>query len=253
VRVFRRTVTTWNQISRAGLWGDLERELVSGLKATYSGGVSMPSGEQKERIEEFVQSCTGAAVHSRLVARLSLELFDQLRTLHNLAGKERNLLEYAALLHDTGLKRSGKKRERESARMIQRAAELPLSLQERGTIGLLVSSHQGRDSWETRPYFGILPRDEQEIIRRLAGLLTVAEALDESHRGRVSSVACEVTPDGVTCTVQASSDCSREIAMARERAISFERAFGRTLHVGQAGEGVPPGEAREISGQSAEM
>lgn len=251
-RVFRRTVATWNRISRAGLWEELERELVSGLKAKYSRGVSMPDDEQKEKIEEFVRSSPVTASHSRLVARLSLELFDQIETLHNLSGEERKLLEYAALLHDTGPKRRARKRERESARVVRRAVELPLSLQERGAIGLLVSAHRGRDTWETRPYFSLLPKEEQEILRQLAGMLVTAAALDENHRGRVSSVACVVTADAVTCSVQASSDCSREIAAARERAVTFERAFGRALVLGQEDRNVLPADSEEIGGQPAE-
>jgi exopolyphosphatase/guanosine-5'-triphosphate,3'-diphosphate pyrophosphatase len=190
------------------------------------------------------------------VAWLSLELFDQLQPVHNLSVHERNLLEYAALLHDTGPRRKGRKRERESAREIQRAAGLPLSLKERGAIGLLVSAHRGGDGWETRPYFGILSNDEQYIIRQLAGLLMVADALDGNHRGTVSSVNCEMTPDGIICNVQATSDCSREIAMAGERATAFERAFGKVLHIRpkqevsvlpeDRAEGVPAGSGQPV-------
>jgi CHAD domain-containing protein len=246
MRIFRRTITYWNRISRVGLWEDLKREIVTMLKAKYSREISVPDSKRIERIGEFVESCPGAPVHSRLVTRLSLELFDQLKPLHNLSGKERNLLEYAAILHDTGMKRRGKKRERQSARVIQRAAGLPLSLKERGAIGLLVYSHRGQDDWEARPYFRILPKNEQVAIRQLASLLMVADALDEGHRGRVSSATCEMTPDAVTCTVQASSDCSREIAMAAERSVTFGRAFGRALRFVQASVGGLPGEAGVI-------
>jgi hypothetical protein len=249
-KAYRHTVTYWKRISRAGLWEDLERELVSGLKVKYSREISMPDGAQKEKIEEFVRSWPGAPVHSRLVARLSLELFDQLQPVHNLSVQERNLLEYAALLHDTGPRRRCRKRERESARVVQRAAELPLSLQERGAIGLLVYSHRGRDTWETRPYFNLLPKEDQETLRQLAGMLMVADAFDESHRGRISSVACDVAPDTVTCAFQASSDVSREIAMAAERAVTLEGAFGRAIRFVQAGESVPPGEAPAVAGRS---
>lgn len=255
VRVYRRTVTYWNRVCRAGLWEELGKEVFSGLKERFSRGVTLPDAEKREKIEEFVRSWPGAPVHSRLVAHLSLELFDQLHPLHNLTAKERNLLEYAALLHDTGLKRRGKARERQSARAIQRAAGLPLSLKERGEISLLVSASRGGDSWEARPYFTLLPKDEQEAIRQLAGLLMVADALDEGHRGRVRSVACDVTPDAVTCNVQASSDCFREIAMAAERDATFERAFGRALRFVQASREGLPGEVMVIpaaSGRSVE-
>jgi CHAD domain-containing protein len=245
-RMYRRTVTYWNRIRRSGLWEDLEKEMVSGLKARFSREVTLPDEERKEKIEEFVRSCPGMQGHSHLVTRLCRELFDDLQSIHNLNGEDRTILEYAALLHETGMKRRGKAREKQSARAIQRSTGLPLSLKERGAIALLVSAHRGGDGWEARPYFGILPKDEQEVIRRLAGLLVVADALDEGHRGRVSSVTCEATPDLVTCTIQASSDSSREIGIAAERAVAFERAFGRALRFVQAGEGVLPGDTPGI-------
>lgn len=40
--------------------------------------------------------------HARHVAKLALELFDQLSALHGLGDHEREMLEAAALLHDAG-------------------------------------------------------------------------------------------------------------------------------------------------------
>src|SRR4029453_10191595 len=46
--------------------------------------------------------CDWQQAHSEQVARLCVHLFDQLKPLHELGRRQRELIEYAALLHDIG-------------------------------------------------------------------------------------------------------------------------------------------------------
>jgi hypothetical protein len=113
--------------------------------------------------------------------------------------------------------------------MIHSDEQLPLTMEERGIIGLLAYSHRGKSRFETSGYFGLLPYKQQEIICLLAGMLRVADGLDGLHRTRVRSLRCEVVPDKVICLILASSDCSEEISMAKEKASILEQAFGKPL------------------------
>src|ERR1043166_2822556 len=51
---------------------------------------------------ELAERCSYYADHSNQVVRLSLALFDQTRAVHGLTDREREWLEYAALMHDIG-------------------------------------------------------------------------------------------------------------------------------------------------------
>ncbi len=61
-----------------------------------------PRAIRRSSVQSLARRCNWPEAHSRQVAKLALELFDQLRELHGLDDDDRELLEYAALLHDVG-------------------------------------------------------------------------------------------------------------------------------------------------------
>ena len=61
-----------------------------------------PRAIRRASVQGFARRCNGRKAHARQVARLALELFDQTVALHRLGAEDRELLEYAALLHDVG-------------------------------------------------------------------------------------------------------------------------------------------------------
>jgi len=58
---------------------------------------------RRRSIVELAERCNYSADHANQVAHLSLSLFDQTRGVHGLTDREREWLEYAALLHDVGV------------------------------------------------------------------------------------------------------------------------------------------------------
>jgi CHAD domain-containing protein len=227
VKLFRRTVQYWNLLKRTNFWEDLRREISINCKARYAINPEMPEEVRKDLICRYSEVYPQGVAHSRHVTHLSLQLFDQLQTVHQLAERERRLLEYGAVLHDIGWKSGKKGHAKRSAAMIHSDEQLPLTMEERGIIGLLAYSHRGKSRFETSGYFGLLLHEQQEIIRLLAGMLRVADGLDGLHRTRIRSLRCEVVPDKVICTILASSECSEEISMAKEKASILEQALGK--------------------------
>ena len=58
---------------------------------------------RRRSVFELAERCNYWPEHAQQVARLSVGLFDQTRGLHGLTDREREWLEYAALLHDVGV------------------------------------------------------------------------------------------------------------------------------------------------------
>ena len=191
----------------------------------------MPEEVRKDLIYRYSQIYPEGADHSLHVVHLSLQLFDQLQAVHQLAQRERNLLEYGAVLHDVGWKWGKEGHAKRRALMIQSAEQLPLTMEERGIIGLLAVSHRGKSRFERSGYFGILFQEQQEIIRILAGILRVADGLDGLHRSRVISLRCDVADDKVICTVSASSECSEEVSLAKKKADVLEQVIRKTIAI----------------------
>lgn len=229
-KLFRRTVQYWSLLERTKVWEDLKREISQNRKTKYDVHREMPEEVRKDLIYRYSQIYPEGADHSLHIVSLSLQLFDQLQVVHQLGNRERCLLEYGALIHDIGWKWGKEGHAKRSAHLIHSAEQLPLTVEERGVIGLLAASHRGKVRFDQSGYFRLLSRDQQETISLLAGVLRVADGLDGLHRSRVRSFQCEVADDKVICRVLASSDCSDEISMAKEKAEVLEQGLGRQMH-----------------------
>lgn len=228
-KLFRRTVQYWSLLQRAKVWEDLKGEISHNRKTKYDLHREMAEEVRKALISHYAQIYPEGTGHSLQVVSLSLQLFDQLQAVHQLGHRERCLLEYGALLHDIGWKWGKVGHANRSALLIHSAEQLPLTVEERGVIGLLAASHRGTIKFDRSGYFGLLSRDQQEVISLLAGVLRVADGLDGLHRSRVRSFQCEVADDKVICRVLASSDCSEEVSIAKEKAEVLEQALGRPM------------------------
>jgi CHAD domain-containing protein len=228
-KLFSRTVQYWSLLERTKFWDDLKREISHNRKTKYDLHREMPEEVRKALISPYAQIYPEGTGHSLQVVSLSLQLFDQLQPVYQLGHRERCLLEYGALLHDIGWKWGKVGHAKRSAHLIHSDEHLPLTVEERGAIGLLAVSHRGKSRFDRSGYFGLLSRDQQEVIYLLAGVLRVADGLDGLHRSRVRSLRCEVADDKVICRVLASSDCSDEVSMAKEKAEVLEQALGRPM------------------------
>ncbi len=167
--------------------------------------------------------------HVRQVAMLALALFDQLRTLHGLGPAERDLLEAAALLHDTGwsVARDGKGHHKESARLIASFPWETLDQREVAIVAQTARYHRKSLPGPSHDGFMALAEKDRVIVFKLAALLRVADGLDRQHLTKVAAVAVKVAEEVVTLTVQAKGDVSAELAAAAEKADLAERVFGR--------------------------
>ena len=234
VKLFRQTVQYWSLLERSKVWEDLKRAISVNRKTKYGVHREMPEEMRKDLIYEYSHIYPGGADHTLQVVHLSLQLFDQLQAVHQRAQGERNLLEYGAVLHDIGWKWGKEGHAKRSALLIHSSEQLPFTMEERGTIGLLALSHRGKSRFGESGYFGLLLPEQQEAVRILAGILRVADGLDGLHRSRVTALRCNIADGKVICTVVASSDCSEEISLARKKADVLEQALGKPIQFVQA-------------------
>ena len=78
-----------------------------------------PFAIRRASVQSLARRCSWPEEHSRHVATLALELFDQLRELHGLGEDDRELLEYAAMLHDIGEHVAHEGHDRHAAYLVQ--------------------------------------------------------------------------------------------------------------------------------------
>lgn len=180
-------------------------------------------------IREFVDRCRCDRRHVEHVRLLALALHDQLAAALGSTAEERWLLEAAALLHDVGQLVSYAKHHQHSYQLITHAERLGLGARERQLVALASRYHRKRGPKRSHPEFSALPADDQAIVRRISGLLRVADGLDRGHTAAVDRVVATVLED--RCVIRAyprvaGSDVSLEVWGAERKADVLAKALG---------------------------
>ncbi len=169
------------------------------------------------------------ALHSAKVRELALSLFDQLRPLHGYGDWERELLGYAALLHDIGVAISYYDHHKHGAYLLLNSALQGFSHREVIILALLVRYHRKGDV-VLGEYQKIMAPSDGERTARLAALLRLAEYLERSKSQVVQSLHVELG-DTVRVITRNVGDAAVEIWDANRRAGLFQKAFGRPIEI----------------------
>jgi CHAD domain-containing protein len=131
--------------------------------------------------------------HAELVTRLALEIFDSLAREGLLPESEpaRRILEAAAVMHDVGRGKDGGHRKR-GYRMI-RNLKPPVGWTEEylQSVAIVAHYHRGELPPSNHPIFAGLPAQRRAELLPLAGVLRLANALDDEHDQRITSLVLE--------------------------------------------------------------
>src|SRR5678809_565772 len=137
---------------------------------------------------ELAERCNSYAEHSQQVVRLALALFDQTRGIHGLTDRDREWLEYAALMHDIGGLISFARHHRHSYYLIKNGDLRGFDPDEIEVIALVARYHRRGVPRKSHQEYADLPGPLRRTVRALASILRVAESLDRSHAQVISGV-----------------------------------------------------------------
>jgi exopolyphosphatase / guanosine-5'-triphosphate,3'-diphosphate pyrophosphatase len=173
--------------------------------------------------------------HAEHVRELSIMLFDQLQPVHHLAPHARVLLEAAAMLHDVGHMVSHRGHHKHGEYLALNGDIQGLDGHDRCIVAAAVRYHNRKSvPAEHHVAYSSLTNAEQRITRRLAALLRVAEALDHSHRQRVTNLRASFQRGAVGLRVTAHGDAAEDLVDANRSAELFEKEFHVRLYFRQA-------------------
>ncbi|MFN8036750.1 MAG: Ppx/GppA phosphatase family protein [Acidimicrobiia bacterium] len=190
-----------------------------------------PRAIRRASVQGLARRCSWPEAHSRHVAKLALELFDQTTELHELGPVDRELLEYAALLHDIGEHVSVDAHHRHAAYLIRNGQLRGFDPTEVVVLAAIARWHRRGEPKESDESFGALTEPDRERVRRLVALLRVADGLDRSRSATVASVTAEVGPSLALLRLRTDGDAELEVWGARRKRELFERVFGRELEI----------------------
>lgn len=167
--------------------------------------------------------------HGRQAARISLALFDGLRSVLGLPLSARSFLEVAALLHDIGNSVSYAKHHRHTYYLINNADIPGLADREREIVACIARFHRRNLPDTGHPDLANLTRAEAQLVRKLAALLRVADSLDRSHHQPVHKVKVTAQRDGALLHLNVSGHVDLELWDFEREAKVFKDVFGRKL------------------------
>jgi exopolyphosphatase/guanosine-5'-triphosphate,3'-diphosphate pyrophosphatase len=165
--------------------------------------------------------------HSHHVARIALRLFDQTKRFHALGPREREFLAAAAILHEIGFFISHAMHHRHSYYLIRNAELFGFTDNEKEIIANIARYHRKSHPKPKHEGYGKLAQVDQEIIRKLAGILRIADGLDRTHSSAVRDLTCRRSGDRLTISLHHAkrSSLDLEIWGAERKKNLFEEAY----------------------------
>ena len=187
-----------------------------------------------QSVLRFGRQCQFDEPHARQVARVALALFDTTRNagLHEQDGEARELLEYAALLHDVGGFLSYANHRRHSYYFIRNAELLGFDDRQVQIIATTALFHKKTYPKKKDPAMAALDKPARKTVRVLATLLRMAESLDRSRSQLIEQAAVEVTTEGqAVLKLRAAGPIDLELWAAAVHAKTFKKTFKHTLEI----------------------
>ena len=188
---------------------------------------------RRHSINNLSRSFRNDTSHGKHVAKLSLQLFDQTKELHQLGDECREYLEAAAILHDVGYHISHASHHRHSFYIIRNSELLGFNENEINIIAHTARYHRKSHPKSGHQEFKALPSDIQMIIKKLAAILRIADSFDRTHRKLVSGLDVTIKNKNVEIQLHCSSKIKPDIELWNldRRKGLFEEVFDKKVVV----------------------
>jgi len=165
--------------------------------------------------------------HAMHVTRLALKIFDSIKKLHKLGNTEREYLEAAAILHEVGSFVSHSQHHRHSYYLIRNSEMLGFTENEKEIIANVARYHRKSHPKAKHVDFAKLSPEDKLLVRKLAGILRVADGLDRSHTASVKNIETEFDNNTVTFILSGGDGKNLELDVwgAESKKSLFEETF----------------------------
>jgi exopolyphosphatase / guanosine-5'-triphosphate,3'-diphosphate pyrophosphatase len=190
-----------------------------------------PAAGRRRQIEAVAARFADAGnAHGRQVARLALALFDATAGELSLPSHTRELLEYAALLHDVGHAVDHDRHHRHTYYLIRNADLLGFDPLEIEVMAQVARGHRKQIPKLADPELRALPAPVRRVVRALAAIMRVADGLDRTHFNAVEAIRVRLHARRCLIEVQsAAADAELERWAAERRSDLLARLLDRPV------------------------
>ncbi|HVN63161.1 MAG TPA: HD domain-containing protein, partial [Candidatus Binataceae bacterium] len=164
------------------------------LSLAHSTGSHSAADARRRSVNALSARFAGANEHGKQVAKLALKLFDATAPVMGLPKSSRELLEFAALLHDIGHAIDHDRHNRHSYYLIKNAELFGFDPAEIEIIAQAARGHRKQAPKLDSPELKALSPGKRRVVRGLAAILRIADGLDRSHFGVVKNIDVSYSP-----------------------------------------------------------
>jgi len=193
---------------------------------------------RQRSILQLGRACGFDEIHGKHVAQLALELFDSAERigLHRLGAHERELLEYAAQLHDIGTFLSYNNHHLHTYYLIRNAELLGFDQSEIGLMATIAFFHRKTLPTKKHPEMKELDKRSRKGVQILSILLRLAEVLDRSHMRAVKHVKLRAAgKDSLILEINCSHDCQLELWGGQGQLKAAQKVLDREIQINVLG------------------
>ena len=207
---------------------------------------------RRRSIVELAERCSYWPEHANQIARLSLAIFDQTQKVHGLTDREREWLEFAALLHDIGTHISYPRHHKHSYYLIRNGDLRGFEPDECEMIALVARYHRKTTPKKSHADFRSLGGSKRRTVRTLSAILRFAETLDRSHAQAVSGVEILDRGEEYLIKLRTTGDSELELWAAQRQTAPLARILGKPIRLsaGRVSYAEQPEHAARISGEA---
>lgn len=216
-----------------------ERGLIYGMLFNYLSGdkkfpalLDMPIRERS--VLQLGRSSVINENHANHVVSLSMQLFDSAKKagFHNFGAREKELLRYAAFLHDAGDSIAFRNHQMHSCYLIKNVEMLGFDESEINLMANIARYHGKKQPKRKELLAEKMDVATQRAVVVLSEILRLAENLDRCHKGVIKKVSLSAgSVKGAVLHIEAAGESELELWSARSNARAFEKVFGKTLSV----------------------
>jgi exopolyphosphatase / guanosine-5'-triphosphate,3'-diphosphate pyrophosphatase len=184
---------------------------------------------RRRSVIELGERCNYFAAHAAQVAKLALALFDGTRSRHRLGPREREWLEYGALLHDIGTHIGYERHHKHSYYLICHGGLRGFEPEEVNRIALVARYHRQAVPKKSHPEFEALARTDRRTIRVLGAMVRLAEGLDRSHSQVVRNLTVGGRGGRLVIRLRSKGDAELEVWAADRHAAALAQVLNAEI------------------------
>jgi exopolyphosphatase/guanosine-5'-triphosphate,3'-diphosphate pyrophosphatase len=184
---------------------------------------------RRRSVIELGERCRYWPEHAQQIAKLALAIFDQTRSVHGLGDREREWLEYGALLHDIGVHISYERHHRHSYYLVKNGDLRGFDPEEIEIIALLARYHRQAAPKKSHEGYGDLKAPARKAVKAMAAMIRLAEGLDRSHAQALDGLELYPRGSDYLARLRATGDVELELWAAHRHVAPLEEVLGKPI------------------------